>query len=235
MTLEPGALQRLRMTAEALPQIGMVGPRLLLLDGSTQVSVRPFPGMRMALLLALHADRFSARAARALRTPAAWEPPATAPVPWIAGALVLMSREAFTAAGGFDPDQWLYGEDLDLCWRMRQAGWEIVYEPAARVHHAHSAASAQRFESRRSTATSMPSTTCGCCAAAARSRPERRRLSGCWTRWRGSRCWSSPRGVTRAGSGRGPEERGRRSRQHLLGLRSERELERRVTRARGTD
>jgi N-acetylglucosaminyl-diphospho-decaprenol L-rhamnosyltransferase len=235
VTLEPDALQRLRMTAEALPQIGMVGPRLLLLDGSTQVSVRPFPGMRMALLLALHADRFSARAARALRAPAAWEPPATAPVPWIAGALVLMSRAAFTALGGFDPNQWLYGEDLDLCWRMRQAGWEIVYEPAARVHHAHSAASAQRFESealdshidavnylwmlrRRGAVTTRAAATVGMLETLARI--------------------PVLEFAARRDPGRfGPRARAARAAlgQHLLGLRSERELERRVTRARGTD
>jgi N-acetylglucosaminyl-diphospho-decaprenol L-rhamnosyltransferase len=237
--LEPGALERLRLTAAtpaATPAaIGMVGPRLLLLDGSTQISVRPFPGVRTAVLLALHADRVSSRAARALRTPAGWEPPTTAPVPWIAGALVLMSRAAFTAAGGFDPDTWLYGEDLDLCWRMRRAGWQIVYEPGARVHHAHSAASAQRFQSdslvthidavnylwmlrRRGAIATRVAATIGALDALARipalnlaARRDRERF--------GLRAKGARAALT----------------QHLLGLRSERELERRVARARGPD
>ena len=146
VALEPGALERLRQTAVARPRAGMVGPRLLLLDGSTQVSAHPFPGLRTALLLALHAGRFSARAARALSMPPKHEPAAETSVPWIPAAFVLMSRAAFEQAGGFDPGQWLYGEDLDLCWRMRRAGWEILYEPAAHVHHAHSAASVRRFD-----------------------------------------------------------------------------------------
>jgi GT2 family glycosyltransferase len=143
---QPGALAHLQTTAARHPRIGMIGPRLVLIDGSTQVSIQPFPGPRASLMLALHAGRFSARAARALCAPGAWEPEAATAVPWITGALVLMSRSAFQQAGGFDPDRWLYGEDLDLCWRMRTAGWEIWYEPGARVHHAHSAASSQRFE-----------------------------------------------------------------------------------------
>jgi GT2 family glycosyltransferase len=141
----PGTLAQLQRTAERHPRVGMVGPRLLLLDGSTQPSVQPFPGLRIAILSALHADRFSARAARAMRTVDAWESDAAAPVPWVTGALALIARAAFEQAGGFDPDQWLYGEDLDLCWRIRACGWQIAYDPGACAHHAHSAAATLRF------------------------------------------------------------------------------------------
>lgn len=144
--LEPGALRRLRDTAAADDAIGMVGPRLLLLDGSTQPSVQPFPGLATALLLLAHAGRFSVRARRALRLEGYREPAPGEAVPWITGALVLMRRSAFEQVGGFDPEQWLYAEDLDLCWRLGRAGWKIVYEPRSVVHHAHSAASGQRFE-----------------------------------------------------------------------------------------
>lgn len=143
--LEPGALRRLRDTAAGDEKVGMVGPRLLLLDGSTQVSVQPFPGLATALLLLAHAGRFSERARRALRLEGHWQPAAGEPAPWITGALVLMRRSAFEQVGGFDPSQWLYAEDLDLCWRMGRAGWKILFEPAAVVHHAHSAATEQHF------------------------------------------------------------------------------------------
>jgi N-acetylglucosaminyl-diphospho-decaprenol L-rhamnosyltransferase len=146
--LEPGSLQRLCACAASDKRVGMVGPRLLLLDGSTQISVRPFPSVVSALLLLMHATRVSARARRALRVADSWEPAPGESVPWITGALVLMRRRAFDEAGGFDATQWLYGEDMDLCWRMREREWLICWEPEAIAHHAHSAAAIQAFGDR---------------------------------------------------------------------------------------
>ena len=97
------------------------------------------------LLLLMHATRVSARARRALRVAGSWEPAPGEAVPWITGAFVLMRRRAFEEAGGFDAEQWLYGEDMDLCWRMRERGWLIRWEPEAIAHHAHSAAARQAF------------------------------------------------------------------------------------------
>ena len=47
--------------------------------------------------------------------------------------------DAARAVGGFPARFFLYYEDTDLSWRLRLAGWDIRYEPAAVVHHAHSA------------------------------------------------------------------------------------------------
>lgn len=145
IVLTPGALPALLEAGARDPRAGVIGPRLLLEDGSTQPSVQPFPTLGAALLQLLQAPRLSTRAARRLYLPEHWDPDRPARVPWVTGAFVLARREAFEAAGGFDEGQWLYAEDLDLCWRMRRAGWEIRYEPASTVHHAHSAASEQAF------------------------------------------------------------------------------------------
>ncbi|HVW81469.1 MAG TPA: glycosyltransferase [Mycobacteriales bacterium] len=51
---------------------------------------------------------------------------------------VSLPRELFDAAGGFDPDFGYYYEDLDLAYRLRDAGMSLRYEPAARVEHLHS-------------------------------------------------------------------------------------------------
>jgi GT2 family glycosyltransferase len=233
--LAPGALAQLAHTAAAHNRIGMIGPRLELLDGSTQVSAHPFPGLRTAVLLDLHAPRFSSRAARTVRTASAWEPSEAAPVPWITGAFVLMARCAFEQAERFDASQWLYGEDLDLCWRMRQRGWEIVYEPAAHAYHAHSAASARRFDRaalddhidavnylwtrrRRGAAVARAAATVGVLDASARL------------------------AILKVAARRAPRRFGDRAAAaraalagHLLGLRSESELERRIRRSKGSD
>jgi N-acetylglucosaminyl-diphospho-decaprenol L-rhamnosyltransferase len=58
---------------------------------------------------------------------------------------LLVRREAFDAVGGFDREQWMHAEDLDLGWRLTRAGWRIRYEPAAEVRHEGSAASKKAF------------------------------------------------------------------------------------------
>ncbi len=61
------------------------------------------------------------------------------------GAFLVVRREAWDAAGGFDDDQWMYAEDINLAWKLRKRGWGVRYEPRAVVHHVHSAALSQAF------------------------------------------------------------------------------------------
>jgi N-acetylglucosaminyl-diphospho-decaprenol L-rhamnosyltransferase len=56
-------------------------------------------------------------------------------VDWISGASMLMRRAALEATGGFDESFFLYYEEVDLCLRARQAGWECWYVPSSRVMH----------------------------------------------------------------------------------------------------
>jgi N-acetylglucosaminyl-diphospho-decaprenol L-rhamnosyltransferase len=66
-------------------------------------------------------------------------------VPWAIAAFELVRREAWDAIGGFDEHQWMYAEDLDIGWRLAQAGWATRYEPRARVEHESSASTDQAF------------------------------------------------------------------------------------------
>ena len=56
-------------------------------------------------------------------------------VAWVSGAAMIVGREAFRAAGGFDENLFLYKEDEDLCLRLREAGGRVIYEPAVRLLH----------------------------------------------------------------------------------------------------
>jgi N-acetylglucosaminyl-diphospho-decaprenol L-rhamnosyltransferase len=62
-------------------------------------------------------------------------------------AFLLVRRAAWQQVGGFDERQWMYAEDLDLGWRLREAGWATRYEPRAVVDHESSASTSQLFGS----------------------------------------------------------------------------------------
>ena len=95
-------------------------------------------------------ERLAQRAAASAPTVAAWEmrqipyehpkayDPVTLATGWVSGAATLFRREAYEAVGGFDPRIFLYGEDVDLSWRLRAAGWTLTYQPqCALVHHTY--------------------------------------------------------------------------------------------------
>lgn len=141
--LEPGALETLVAAGARDPGAGVLAPRLVYPDGSTQHSVHPFPTLGFTV-------RFNGRLggrrwADAECLEGAWDPERERRVPWAVGAFLLVRREAWDAVGGFDPELWLYAEDLDLGWRLRRAGWGTRYVPGARVGHEESAATRQAF------------------------------------------------------------------------------------------
>ncbi len=66
--------------------------------------------------------------------------PSTLETPWVAGAAVMFRRSAYQAVNGFDARIFLYGEDVDLSWRLRAQGWKLRYIPRANfVHHTYDA------------------------------------------------------------------------------------------------
>jgi GT2 family glycosyltransferase len=61
--------------------------------------------------------------------------PVTLESPWASGAATLFRRAAYEAVGGYDPEIFLYGEDVDLSWRLRARGGIVRYVPQAAVVH----------------------------------------------------------------------------------------------------
>ncbi|MCB9080911.1 MAG: bifunctional riboflavin kinase/FAD synthetase [Lewinellaceae bacterium] len=54
---------------------------------------------------------------------------------WASGAAFVVRAELFHAIGGFDPDYFAHAEEIDLCWRLKRAGYRILVEPASVVYH----------------------------------------------------------------------------------------------------
>jgi GT2 family glycosyltransferase len=66
---------------------------------------------------------------------------APADVDSVVGAAMLVRGAALDEVGLLDERFWMYGEDLDWCFRLRAAGWRVAYRPAVVVHHVKRAAS----------------------------------------------------------------------------------------------
>lgn len=147
--VEHDALRKLLAEGGRHPEAAVLAPRLILTDGSTQHSVYPFPTIPFTLAYVSGATRISKRLARHWCIERGFDPERGREVSWAVGAFLLVRRAAWEAVGGFDRAQWMYAEDLDLGWRLAQAGWRTRYVPHARVLHAESAATTQAWGERR--------------------------------------------------------------------------------------
>jgi GT2 family glycosyltransferase len=140
-----GALRALLAAGERHPRAGVLAPRLALPDGAIQHTVHPFPTLPVAVAVASGAGRAVPGLGAALCLEGRWDPFRSRDVDWAHGALLAVRREAWDEVGGFDASQWLYAEDLDLCWRMARAGWTTRYVAEAEARHHVSAATSQAF------------------------------------------------------------------------------------------
>jgi hypothetical protein len=135
--VERGAVLALTTYLAGHPLVGAVGSQLLDSDGLLTGSAFSFPTLR---------GEFSRGARTALVDrilnvpPIAIEAPEAREVDWTTGASVMLRADALREVGLFDEGFFLYHEDIELMWRLRKAGWRVVFEPASRVRHVGGAA-----------------------------------------------------------------------------------------------
>jgi N-acetylglucosaminyl-diphospho-decaprenol L-rhamnosyltransferase len=133
----PDAFARTVAVLEANPSVGIVGPKLVRGDGSLDLaSRRSFPTPRTALYHFLKLPKlFPRSAAFGAYNLTYRSPDEEYDVDAVAGAYLLARREVLEQAGLLDETFWMYGEDLDLCWRAKEHGWRTRYFPSVRVLH----------------------------------------------------------------------------------------------------
>lgn len=135
LVLQPDSLDRLLAVATAEPLVGSAGPTILTTEGETYPSARPIPSLRLGVGHALfaniwHSNPWTARYKRSVDRSAAPHPTG-----WLSGACLLVRRQAFDTIGGFDEGYFMYFEDVDLGYRLGQAGFRNVFVPAASATH----------------------------------------------------------------------------------------------------
>ena len=119
-------------------QVGLVGPRLRYADGAWQNNRRRFPTRLSGFWESTWLGRAWPQNPWARRLHMAdWPADARHDVDWLVGAALLCRRAALDAAGfaPFDERFFLYSEETDLCRRIKQAGWRVIYVPEATVIH----------------------------------------------------------------------------------------------------
>jgi N-acetylglucosaminyl-diphospho-decaprenol L-rhamnosyltransferase len=141
--LPPDALARSIAFLDEHPGAGAVGPKLVRQDGSLDKACRRgFPTPAVALYHFLFLDRLYPHSPRFARYNVTYlDPDKQAEVDSLVGAFMLLRREALDQVGLFDECFFMYGEDLDLCFRIRQRGWQIWYDPHVTVLHYKGASS----------------------------------------------------------------------------------------------
>jgi N-acetylglucosaminyl-diphospho-decaprenol L-rhamnosyltransferase len=142
--IDAASLDALCAVLDREPRAAVVGPRTVGDDGSLHHTQRNYPRVRSSWAQALFLHRVFKRARWAdevIWDDAVYERPGTPE--WLSGSCLLVRRSALAAIGGMDERFFLYCEDVDLCHRLRDAGHEVRYEPAAVVRHV-GGASAER-------------------------------------------------------------------------------------------
>lgn len=114
----------------------VVGPVILGLDGRHQASAFPWPSPADFLLSELRVySTLRGRGATSQRQLRLWDHGQEREVPWVIGCAFAVRRSAYDAVGGFDRGFPMYFEEVDLCYRLTQAGWSVDLTPAASVVH----------------------------------------------------------------------------------------------------
>jgi N-acetylglucosaminyl-diphospho-decaprenol L-rhamnosyltransferase len=146
----PSSVTSLREFASGRPRAGIVGPQMHYPDGRWQPSRRSFPTVRGTIVRRTPLRRVLNPEKRQLRHYLLDERPTEpAQSDWLLGAFLFLRREMLEELGGLDEGYRLYGDDIDLAYRARKAGWERWYIPEATVIHHHQAVTDRRFFTRR--------------------------------------------------------------------------------------
>ncbi len=130
-----GALDAMVRRLQRSERVGAVGPRLVYGDGSWQRwTAGRAPDLASTASFYLFGERLRRSWAERSVFMAADVETAFRP-DWVSSACMLVRREALDSAGHLDERYFCYMDDVDLCQRLRDQGWEIWYEPAAEVVH----------------------------------------------------------------------------------------------------
>lgn len=130
--VHPGVLEAMVDWLDARSEAGACGPQLLNTDGTHQISCQPMltPWREFWRLMFLEQLR-----RQASYNFSQWDLQTPYEVEVLKGACLMLRREALEQVGLLDEQYFMYTEEVDLCYRLRQAGWRLYWLPQVRVTH----------------------------------------------------------------------------------------------------
>ncbi|MBT9170699.1 MAG: N-acetylglucosaminyl-diphospho-decaprenol L-rhamnosyltransferase [Actinobacteria bacterium] len=138
-----GTLERVIDFLDREEKVGAVGLKIVNPDGSLQHSCRRFPSFITATAHAFLGPVMPNNPFSQEYKLARWDHRQVEEVDWVSGAAMGLRRQALDEVGLFDERFYMYLEDMDLCERLKERGWQVKYLPDAVVLH-HIAGSSQR-------------------------------------------------------------------------------------------
>ncbi|HEY1739562.1 MAG TPA: glycosyltransferase family 2 protein, partial [Acidimicrobiia bacterium] len=133
--LDPGAPGAMCGALDANPRVGVVAPRIRNVDGSDYPSAREVPGALTSLAHLVLAPVWPSNPWSRRYRQEHLQVDVARDVDWLSGAAMWFRRGALDDVGGWDERYFMFLEDVDLCVRLRAAGWGVRYEPDGGVVH----------------------------------------------------------------------------------------------------
>jgi GT2 family glycosyltransferase len=126
--IRSGALLKMVNFLKSRPQAGAIGPKLLNSDGSNQPSAGRFPTLLISAVM-LFKEHF--RPSPCVRGSFA----KIKKVDWVMGAAIMIKKRALKEAGLLDENIFMYMEEVEFCYRLKKAGWQVYFYPHAEITH----------------------------------------------------------------------------------------------------
>ena len=120
----PGSIDKLVEVADYHKELGVVGPKLLNMDGTIQNSWGSFPSFLSELVGRSFRFRHAVE-----DVPQAFE------VDWVLGACMLVRSTTIADVGQLDDEYFFYSEEIDWCFRIKKRKWKIWYVTSAEIYH----------------------------------------------------------------------------------------------------
>lgn len=139
-----GTLEGFLKVARDRPGAGAIGALVRNVDGSIYPSARRVPTLAQGAVHTLLGPFWPDNPFSRAYSMAGWDRQSERQVEWVSGSSMLLVRVALDLVGLFDERYFMYAEDMDLCTRLREAGWEVWFSPELEIEHVGGTAAAGR-------------------------------------------------------------------------------------------